>query len=120
MAITLVRLKANIYCDVPNTTAHDAAIEELIDTVIPQAIDYIDNDDIETVADLTVDLERAICKQIAYEFKWRATPGLTSQTFPDGSINKLEVGEWLEAVDTVFERYKPISFTGGLTELRPS
>jgi hypothetical protein len=56
------------------------------------------------------DLRRALIKQISYVFRRRKDPGLSIVTFPDGTVNKMETGEWLKEVLQVLDRYRRISF----------
>jgi len=57
---------------------------------------------------LPKDLRRAILQQIAYEFRRRKDPGLTSVTFPDGSINKFSINEFLPSVEKILDRYRRV------------
>jgi len=52
------------------------------------------------------DLEGAICQQVVYEWRRRNDPGLNSVSLPDGTINKMQVGEWLESVERTLRRYR--------------
>jgi hypothetical protein len=55
---------------------------------------------------IPADLEGAVCRQAAYEWRRRNDPGIRSVSLPDGSINKMDVGEWLEAVEQTLRRYR--------------
>ncbi len=52
------------------------------------------------------DLEGAICRQVAYEWRRRNDTGIRSVSLPDGTINKMDVGEWLEATEKTLKRYR--------------
>ena len=52
------------------------------------------------------DLEMAVRTQTAYEFKRRRDIGLESVSFPDGSIQKVNLGEFLPEVKAVLNRYR--------------
>lgn len=53
-----------------------------------------------------VPFRRALIKQIAYNFKRRNDLGLSSVTFPDGTINKMSIDEWLPDVEEILKRNK--------------
>ena len=53
---------------------------------------------------IPADLEAAICKQAVYEFRRREDLGLRAVSLPDGSINKMEVEEWLTEVKDTLDR----------------
>jgi hypothetical protein len=55
---------------------------------------------------IPADLEGAICQQVVYEWRRRNDPGLSSVSLPDGTINKMQVGEWLESVKSTLNRYR--------------
>lgn len=52
------------------------------------------------------DLEMAVRTQAAYDFRRRKDIGLESVSFPDGSIQKMASGEFLQAVKQVLNRYR--------------
>lgn len=52
------------------------------------------------------DLEGAICQQVVYEWRRRNDVGIRSVSLPDGTINKMDVGEWLESVEKTLKRYR--------------
>jgi hypothetical protein len=52
------------------------------------------------------DLQQAVSTQVAYEYRRRNDPGLQAVAFPDGSIQKMDVGEFLSSVKTTLLRYR--------------
>jgi len=52
------------------------------------------------------DLQQAGCTQVAYEYRRRNDPGLQAVSFPDGSIQKMDVGEFLSSVKNTLLRYR--------------
>ncbi|MBM4286901.1 MAG: hypothetical protein FJ135_01915 [Deltaproteobacteria bacterium] len=52
------------------------------------------------------DLEMAVRTQVAYDFRRRKDIGLESVSFPDGSIQKMASGEFLQSVKQVLDRYR--------------
>jgi hypothetical protein len=52
--------------------------------------------------------QRGLVKQIAYEFRRRKDIGLSSVTYPDGSISKFSITEWLPDVLSVLGKFKRI------------
>lgn len=52
------------------------------------------------------DLEIAVRTQVAYDFRRRKDIGLESVSFPDGSIQKVNSGEFLPSVKAVLDRYR--------------
>jgi hypothetical protein len=55
---------------------------------------------------IPADLEGAVCQQVAYEWRRRNDPGLQSVSLPDGTINKMQVDEWLKSVEQTLRRYR--------------
>ena len=55
---------------------------------------------------IPADLEGAICQQAVYEWRRRNDVGIRSVSLPDGTINKMDAGEWLEAVEKTLKRYR--------------
>jgi hypothetical protein len=55
-------------------------------------------------------LKRKLIRQVAYEFRRRKDLGLMSVTYPDGTINKFEIGEWLPDVEQVLHRFERFAF----------
>ncbi len=55
---------------------------------------------------IPVDLEGAICQQVVYEWRRRNDVGIRSVSLPDGTINKMDAGEWLEVVEKTLKRYR--------------
>ena len=55
---------------------------------------------------IPADLEKAARLQVVYEFRRRKDLGLQSISFPDGSINTQESGEFLKQVKATLDRYR--------------
>jgi hypothetical protein len=55
---------------------------------------------------IPADMEEVICRQVAYEWRRRNDEGLRSVSLPDGTINKMDVAEWLEGVLWTLDRYR--------------
>jgi len=55
---------------------------------------------------IPADLEMAVRSQVAYDFNRRKDIGLESVSFPDGSIQKVNSGEFLPSVLAVLKRYR--------------
>jgi hypothetical protein len=53
-------------------------------------------------------LRRKLLKQVAYEFRRRSDPGLSAVSYPDGSVQKFALGEWLPDVEAELLRRRRI------------
>jgi hypothetical protein len=60
----------------------------------------------ESYVPIPEDLQQAICTQVAYEYRRRNDPGLQAVAFPDGSVQKMDVGEFLASVKNTLLRYR--------------
>jgi len=108
MAITLARIKSKLYTNI-DSADYDTELQELITSLSASAIEFLDNPDITTAADFTSTIERKLCVQIAYEFRRRHDAGLSSVSYPDGSVSKYEIGEWLPDVKNALLRKRVIT-----------
>jgi hypothetical protein len=55
---------------------------------------------------IPADLEGAVCRQVVYEWRRRNDPGISSVSLPDGTINKMQVDEWMKDVVATLKRYR--------------
>jgi hypothetical protein len=53
-------------------------------------------------------LRRKLLKQVSYEFRRRNDPGLTAVSYPDGSVQKYTLSEWLPDVEAELLRRRRI------------
>ena len=106
VSFTVEMLKANYLQKLVSVTDYDVVLASIIADIVAQAIDYLDDDDVTTAATLPSILDRPLIKQSAYEFSRRQDLGLISNTAPDGSISKMEVGQWLDDVEAILDRHK--------------
>ena len=53
-------------------------------------------------------LKRKLLKQVAYEFRRRNDPGLSAVSYPDGTVSKFAIDEWLGDVEAVLSRKRRI------------
>jgi len=88
---------------------HDQAILYLINSVILNAIDFMDNPDIMDVDTIPESLMPKLLKQVGYEYRRRKDFGLSSVTFPDGNVNKFMIDEWLPDVLKAIQRHGVIT-----------
>ena len=108
VSITLAVVKSYLDRDFANTK-YDTQIQNFIDGVILSAIDYLDSDSYTSQSNLPAKLEKPLCMQIAYEFRRRKDPGLSSVTTGDGTVNKYSVEEWLPQVKGILNRTMSIT-----------
>jgi hypothetical protein len=54
-------------------------------------------------------LRRKLLKQVSYEFRRRNDPGLSAVSYPDGSVQKFVLNEWLPDVEAELLRRRRIS-----------
>lgn len=106
VSISVAELKANYIQKLKTVTEYDTVLTSIIADVLSQAVDYMDNDEIEDAGDMLSALKRPLMKQCAYEFNRRNDLGLVSVTAPDGTLSKMEVAEWLSDVKAALDRYK--------------
>ena len=105
--ILLAIMKSKAFLSI-NDTKQDTEIQGYIDSIIIAAIDYLDDEDITTAATLPSALEFPLMKQINFEYRRKTDPGLSSVSFPDGSVSKFEVNEWLPSVKNILDRHRHI------------
>ena len=99
-------LKSPMYLELTTVDAtRDAALLLLGQMITDSMITYIDDPTL-PVNNPPLALRRAALKQCCFEYKQRATPGLTSAQYQDGSINKYQAGEFLTEVEQIMKRYK--------------
>jgi hypothetical protein len=58
--------------------------------------------------DYPASLRRKLLKQVSYEFRRRSDPGLSAVSYPDGSVQKFAIGEWLPDVEAELLRRRRI------------
>jgi hypothetical protein len=109
MTYTLTNLKGKAFLNLDTKDA-DTALQSIMDDVLAQAVGYMENEGITTsTVDTYPDVCRALLKQCAFEWKRRNELGLASVTFPDGSINRYDIGEWLPEVEKIVDRYRVLT-----------
>jgi hypothetical protein len=60
-------------------------------------------------ANAPASLRYKIMKQCAYDFRRRKDPGLSAVSFPDGTVSKFEIGEWLSDVREELNRKRRLA-----------
>lgn len=110
MAVKMILavLKTEPYLNITDSS-RDNELQNLIDSVIQEAIDYLDNETIVDIDSIPSSLERKLYKQCSYEWRRKNDLGLTAQVFPDGTVNKLTTFEWLSDVKDALDRHVGVS-----------
>jgi len=109
MTFTLTNLKGAAFLNIA-TKDSDLALQAIMDDILVQAINFMENEDITVdTVDTFPDVCRALLKQCAFEWKRRNELGLSSVSFPDGSINRYDIGEWLPEVEKIVDRWRVIA-----------
>jgi len=88
-------------------TSDDEELSFMLQSIVEQAVDYCD---VTTLDYDNATLTRAIAKQCAFEWRRKKDLGLSSIVYPDGTVSKFEVGEWLKEVRSVLDRQLTFTF----------
>ena len=97
-------LKGSMYLNLTEIDSlRDAALVKLGQMITDEMINYLDNDAIDPSAP-RLSLQRACLEQCCYEYKQRATPGLSSVQMQDGSIHKYSDDQWLKNVKKILDQ----------------
>jgi hypothetical protein len=112
VTINVALIKQTLLPELVDTTDDDAVIQEILDNVTNQVVSYLDDSSITGRATIPSDCEWPMMKQIAYEYRRRKDPGLSSVTFPDGTVNKYGDGEFLDGFVEVLDRARKIHIGG--------
>jgi hypothetical protein len=107
--INVTKIKESYLEIALTTTNHDQTISRYITGVIKAAIDYLDDENYTSQANLPSNLEHRLCQQIAYEFRRRKDPGLSSVSVGEGTVQKYVIDEWLPAVQDALDRLMEIT-----------
>jgi len=104
----LTMLKSESFLD-KSVTSDDDDLTIMLVMMIDRVRAYCDDEDLDYTK---ISLQNAIVKQCTYEWRRKKDLGLSSVTFPDGSINKFSEGEYLPEVLSVIDRYRIFTFGG--------
>lgn len=102
----LTLLKSETFLNKSETTDDDD-LTMLLVTIVEQVKDYCDDEDLDWDKHQLI---RAVCKQAAYEWTRKRDLGVQSVQYPDGSVTKFSVNEWLPEVKQVIDRYRTFTF----------
>ena len=110
MDLNITSLKGPDFLNILDNSVDDA-LEDLLAGVVGSVLSYLDNEDIVDTIDLAAhdDITRAILKQAAYEWRRRTDRGMSSVSFPDGSVQKWNADEFLDEVLAVLDRRRTIA-----------
>lgn len=108
ISITLTKLKNELNLGQTHND-HDTELTQLITYVINEVVDYLDRSTITGQENMPVALERPLLKQMSYIWRRRKDPGLSSQAYPDGSVTKWEIDEWLPDTKKILDRHAYIT-----------
>ena len=107
---TLAKVKSSQYCNLVGNNADNSFDDELttlIADVSSRAEKYLDRASAYVdITEIPAAVNDAVAKQVTYEYRRRKDLGLQSTSFPDGSINKYDQGDWLKGVEQTLQRYK--------------
>jgi len=99
-------LKSKSYCNL-TTTEFDAGLALRGQAVTAKMIRYLNSPTWIDITKPPADLVEACLTQVTYEHRQRETPGLSTVTFKDGTINKMGIdGMWLKQVKDVLDHYR--------------
>lgn len=109
MTFTLSNLKSVSFLNIP-TKDTDVALQSIMDGILDQVLNFMENSDItvDTINQFP-DVCRALLKQCAFEWKRRDSLGLASVSFPDGSINRYDIDEFLPETEKIFDRWRVLA-----------
>lgn len=108
MTLDITTLKSEAYLGIADSS-FDEPLQIFLDGIISCAIDYIDNELIISIDELPEKLHHRILQQTAYEFNRRKDLGLLSVTYPNGTVNKFTIEEWLPNVKEALDRNRVIT-----------
>jgi len=87
----------------------DEILTYLLQAVVDQATEYCD---VTTLDTSNLSIMRALVKQATYEWNRKRDLGISQVQYPDGSVTKFSVGEWLPEVKAIIDRQRTFTFGG--------
>jgi hypothetical protein len=112
VTISVDKIKSAFIPELKGTSDDDSIIEDLIEQITNQVVDYLDDSTVTGRATIPSACEWPMMKQISFEYRRRKDPGLSSVTFPDGTIQKYNDGELLRDFREVLNRHRKIHVGG--------